>query len=85
MTKKATNGLPKRKKTKKGETEERTYCGYHWHFEHLLKCFAKKRLAEINATNVKETLTALAEVEKELNGLAEQLGKALDEKYEKNR
>lgn len=73
--------LVKREISKKGKMTETNYCGYHWHFEHLLNCFAKKRLDEKTATTVKGALKALTEVEQEIKALSESIGKALDLKY----
>lgn len=66
--------------SKAGKSVQKTYCGYHWHFETLLKSFMKKRVDEKEAKTVKGALKALAETEKEMESLAKKIGDKLDEK-----
>ena len=77
--------LVETKVSKNGKASEKNYCGYHWHFEYLLKAFALKKVDEKNAKTVKGALKALAEVEKETEELANQIGEKLDEAYNKMR
>ena len=69
----------------KGRAYKETYCGYHWHFEHLLNSFVQHRLPEKTATTVKGALKAITEVEKEIQELTKQIGAKLDDKFEKMR
>ena len=70
---------------KTNEQAERVYCGYHWHFEHLLNAFKERRLDEKDAATVKGALKALTEVEKEIEELTKEIGAKLDDKFEKMR
>ena len=66
---------------KSGKATQKVYCGYHWHFDNLLKSFCKKRLPEYDATSVKGALRAMSETEADMQALADRIGKALDEKW----
>lgn len=69
--------------SKTGNETQKVFCGYHWHFASLLKSFSKKRLPEKDATTVKGALRAMAEAQADMEKLAEVIGKALDEKWQK--
>lgn len=77
--------LEKRISKETNKKREEVYCGYHWHFEHLLNCFAQHRLEEKDAATVKGALKAITEVEKEIEQLTKQIGEALDEKFKEGR
>lgn len=76
--------IVEKKITKTGKEARTNYCGYHWHFEHLLNAFCKKRLPEKDAKTVKGALKALTETEQEIQRIAEEIGKVLDGKWEEN-
>lgn len=67
---------------KTNKQAERVYCGYHWHFEHLLNAFKERRLDEKDAATVKGALKALTEVENEIEQLNKQIGEALDKHFQ---
>ena len=77
--------LEKRISKETNKAKEKVYCGYHWHFEHLLNCFAQHRLDEKDAATVKGALKAITEVEKETKELSKQIGAKLDDEFEKVR
>lgn len=70
--------LIKTRFTKTGKEYTEAYCGYHWSFALLLKSFVKVRLPEKEAKTVKNLLANIAEVEAEVQELAQEIGRALD-------
>lgn len=72
-------------KNKNGEEKEVTkrVSGYLPTFQMLLLNFAQRKVRESEAESMKEVLNDLAEVEKDLQKLADGIGKELDGKVKK--